>query len=210
MKPPFYTVLFLGAVIPWALPRTAHAQNRRWSFGAELGAGTMLHDFDSPTLNLSTPTLSVSPRFAFRVYESLSLQFGANYSRFLRTRRNIALVGATLGVRYDHTFGTATHLRVDGDVGVFVPGMVVRPGFDVGVSVLFDVMPFLSIGPYVRFTHVWDGREGFASPDVAYTPLPDQDTNSIHWWTLGLTFTLHPLPRTPMTASVPELTGRTP
>jgi hypothetical protein len=199
---------FLAAIALALCPREAAAQGRRWSFSAEVGGGTMLHDFDHTSLNLSTPTLSVSPRIGFRVIGPLVVQVSGLYGQFFRQYRAIPLVGATAGVRVEPAVGTVGRVWVDANAGVYLPGSVARPGFDVGAGFAFTLTPSLSIGPYVRFAHVWEGRQGRATLDLPYSPTAGQDTDSIHWWTAGVWLTVnlaphpHPAPAPPPTEGV--------
>jgi hypothetical protein len=164
-------------------PLAAHAQNAprpaRWHFSAEVGAGTMLHDFDHDALSLATPTVMVT------------------YGRFVRERRAISLAAGTAGVRVEPRVGAIGHLRFDANVGVFLPGSVARPGYDLGAAFEFDLTEHLSVGPFARFAHVIDGREGYATADLPYVAQPAQDTDSIQWWTAGLAITLHERPKRP-------------
>lgn len=184
----------LLALAPFALaslaPSTALAQARRWSFRAEVGAGTMLHDFDHDTISAATPAIEVSPRLGFRLIGPFAVQAGAMYGRFLRDRRAISLVGGTLGARFEPRVGTLGRLWVDASAGVYLPGTVTRPGVEAGVGFDFEVLPTLSIGPFARFTHVWEGREGRGTLALPYAPQTTQDTDAIQWWTAGVSITI--------------------
>jgi hypothetical protein len=172
-------------------PSTASAQIRRWSFHTEVGAGTMLHDFDHDGLSAATPAVEVTPRLGLRVIGPFAVQASAFYGRFLRDRRALSLVGGSLGVRFEPRVGNVGHYWVDANVGVYLPGTVTRPGVDVGVGFEFDLLPTLSLGPFARFSHVWEGREGRATLDLPYAHQASQDTDDIHWWTAGLALTIH-------------------
>lgn len=170
---------------------------RRWSFGAQIGAGTMLHDFDHDGLSLATPSVTIAPRVGLRVVGPLSVQLVTQYNRFVRPLRDIVCMGMSLGVSVEPRVGRLGQLRVDGDFGVFFPGRVTRAGFDLGAAFEFNVANTLAVGPFVRFTHVWDGRDGFADALIGYTPQATQDTNSVHWWVAGVSFTLREPPKRP-------------
>lgn len=189
------TARALVSLAPFALaallPSTALAQARRWSFRAELGAGTMIHDFDHDSISAATPVFEASPRLAFRVFGPLAVQAGAVYGHFFRDRRAIAVVGGTLGARFEPRIGSLGRLWVDASAGVYLPGTVTRPGVEAGVGFDFEVLPVLSVGPFARFTHVWNGREGRATFFLPYEHQGSQDTDDIHWWTAGVAITIH-------------------
>lgn len=176
-------------------PRAAAAQARRWSFAAEVGAGTMIHDFDHASFALSTPTLMVSPHLGFRAVGPLVVQVGGIYGQFFRDYRSISMVALTVGLRVEPRVGSIGRVWADANTGAYLPGSVVRPGFDVGAGFAFTLTPTLSLGPYLRFAHVWEGRQGRATLDLPYAPSPGQDTDSIHWWTAGVWLTVHLAPR---------------
>lgn len=177
-------------------PMTASAQRvPRWSFGAEVGVGTMIHDFDSDGVSLATQMLQAQPRFGLHLVGPLSLRVGASYGRFFRTRRDLHFAAGTVGLHVDLWSRPRGALWVEGDVGIFFPGSVVEPGFDVGVGYAFRVTSQLDVGPYVRFTHVWNGRQGYGTFELPYVAQPTQDTDSIHWWTVGVSFSVHAPPR---------------
>jgi hypothetical protein len=192
---PTLALLALGLALA---PSLAFAQGaRRWAFSAEIGAGTMLHDFDHAELSLATPAVTVTPRFNLRIINGLSVQVGATYGRFVRDLRSIPVGGAMAGLRFEPQIGRIGRFHVDADGGIFLPGTVARPGLDVGVGFDFRITDNLSVGPFARFTHVWDGREGYATLNLAYTPQAGQDTNDIHWWVAGVAFSLHYRPKPP-------------
>lgn len=178
-------------------PSAASAQGRRWSFSLEAGAGTMLHDFDHDALSASTPAVTVTPRFGFRLAGPLAAQLAATYGRFVRERRDIPLAGGAVGLRVDPRVGALGRAWADADVGVFLPGTAVCVGFDVGAGFEFDLAPTLSLGPFVRFTHAWGGREGYATFDLPYVTQPAQDTDDIHWWAAGVSLSVRLAPRPP-------------
>ncbi len=185
------------ALVGLLVPSAAFAQDarrptpRRWSFNLELGAGTMIHDFDHAGVDFGTPAVTTHGRFDLRLVGPLYLQFGGTFGQFVRDRRNIQLVAGTLGLRVSAPLGRRGSLWADADFGVYLPGTVVRPGFDVGVGYAFDLGPNVSLGPVLRVGHVWEGREGFGRYNFPYTALPDQDTSSIQWWTLGISVSFH-------------------
>ncbi len=189
------TARALLALAPFALaslaPSTALAQARRWSLRAEIGAGTMLHDFDHDSISAATPAIEVSPRLGFRLIGPFAVQAGAVYGRFLRDRRAIAVVGGTLGARFEPRIGSLGRFWVDANAGVYLPGTVTRPGVEAGVGFDFEVLSTLSVGPFARFTHVWEGREGRGTLALPYAPQATRDTDDIHWWTVGVTITIH-------------------
>lgn len=189
--------LSLALSLAPALASAQDARPRRWAFGLELGAGTMIHDFEHAGVDLGTPAVHVSGRFGLRLVGPLWLQFGGTYGQFVRERRDVQLAAGTLGLRAAFALGRRGHLWVDADAGVYLPGTVIRPGFDVGVGYAFDLGRFVSIGPALRFHHVWEGREGIGRFDLPYAPVAGQDTDSIHWWTLGVSVAFHPPPRPP-------------
>lgn len=190
---PARTVALLALLAPSAAvaQEVPRLMPRRWAFQLELGAGTMIHDFDHAGVDLGTPAVDVAGRYHLRLVGPLWLQLGGTYGQFVRERRNIQLVAGAVGLRVAFPLGRRGHLWADADVGVFLPGTVVRPGFDVGAGYAFDLGANLSLGPYLRVSHVWEGREGFGRYNFPYTPLPDQDTSSIQWWTVGVSFTFH-------------------
>lgn len=185
------------ALAPLAARAQPAPRPARWHLSAEVGAGTMLHDFDHDALSLATPAVMVTPRLALRVWGPLFVQAGATYGRFVRDRRDITLAAGTAGVRVEPRVGAIGHLRFDANVGVFLPGSVARPGYDLGAGFEFDLTAHLSVGPFARFAHVIDGREGYATLDLPYVSQPTQDTDSIQWWTAGLSITLHERPKRP-------------
>ena len=182
-------------------PAASWAQARRWSFGAELGGGTMLHDFDHDAISAGTATFEATARVGFRVVGPLAAQASAVYGRFLRDRRALPLVGGTLGVRFEPRVGTFGRLWIDANAGVYIPGTATRFGFDAGLGFAFEVLPVLEVGPFARFSHVFDGREGRATLDLPYVRQATQDTDDIHWWTAGVSITLH------LPAKAPRATG---
>lgn len=192
-------VVAVGAVA--LAPSPVRAQARRWSFHTELGAGTMLHDFDHDALSAATPAFEVSPRLAFRVVGPFAVQASALYGRFFRDRRALPIVGGTLGVRFEPRLGPLTTLWVDANGGAYLPGTVARVGLDVGAGLAFEVLPVMSVGPFARFSHVFAGRAGVATIDLPYTVRATQDTEDIHWWTAGVSLTLH------LPAKAPRATG---
>ncbi len=182
-------------------PSTSWAQARRWYFGAELGGGTMLHDFDHDSIDASTPVFGASARLGFRAVGPLAVQASAVYGRFFRERRALPLVGATLGVRFEPRVGAIGRVWIDANAGVYLPGTATRFGFDAGVGFAFDLLPVLSVGPFARFSHVVDGREGRATLTLPYAHQATQDTDDIHWWTAGVAITVH------LPAKAPRATG---
>lgn len=200
----------IAVAIALLAPSSAVAQDaarlvpRRWAFHLELGAGTMIHDFDHAGVDLGTPALHLAGRYHLRLAGPLFVQFGGSYGQFVRERRNIQLVAGTVGLRVAFPLGPRGRLWADADFGVFLPGTVVRPGFDVGVGYAFDLGANISLGPYLRVSHVWEGREGVGRYNFPYAPLPDQDTSSIHWWTVGVSITFHQPARPPRPAPAPS------
>ncbi|MFO0607595.1 MAG: hypothetical protein U0324_30810 [Polyangiales bacterium] len=181
-----------------AAPSVAHAQRHgRWSFGMEVGAGTMVHDFDHDGVSADTPALSVASRFGIELAGPFAVQVGGAYGRFFREHRGIQLVGWTLGARYEPRVGHLGLLRVDANAGAYIPGSTVAFGVDGGVAFEFRVGQTFSVGPFARFTHVWNGREGVATPLRPYAATASQDTSDIHWWVVGLSFTVERRPKAP-------------
>ncbi len=175
----------------------AHAQRRRVSLGVELGGGTLLHDFDHDGLNASTPALWSAARVHLALWGPVSLQAGFTYGRFFRPRRPLPVVGGTLGLRVAPPLGRRARLWVDVEGGAFAPGSVVRPGLTAGLGAEFDVTPAISLGPFARFTQIWDGRAGVGTLDATYTPSANAETADLHGWTAGITLSLH-LPARPV------------
>ena len=80
---------------------------------------------------------------------------------------------------------------------MYLPGTATDVGLDVGAGFAFDVLPVLSVGPFARFSHVFDGREGRATLWLPYERQASQDTDDIHWWTAGIALSVHLAPKPP-------------
>jgi len=176
-----------GAALTLA-PASASAQDySRWVFRAELGAGTMLHDFthDSSTIDTSSLTGELSARVAYRVVGPLGLQLGAGIGRFFLPNggQDVPLIFGLGGIRVDPEVGRVGRLWVDGNGGAFAVGTVNRFGVDAGLGFEFRLSDTVAIGPYGRYGHVFDGR-------VATTALAAAD---IDWWVAGVNLALYSL-----------------
>lgn len=183
------TALALAALL--AAPAAAEAQRPgRWTFGLEAGGGTMVRDFDRDGPSAETPALALASRFGLRIAGPFAAQLGGTFGRFVRARRSLPLVGATLGLRFAPSVGATAVLRVDANAGVYVPGAAVAFGVDLGAALEFRVGTAFSVGPFARFTHVWEGRAGVATPLRPYAPTAAQDTSDIAWWVVGVSFTV--------------------
>ena len=79
--------------------------------------------------------------------------------------------------------------------------------FRSGAAFEFRVAPGLSVGPFARFTQLWGGRAGVATPLRPFVPTSAQATDDVAWWVVGLTVTVE-RPGSP-TASPPPALRRT-
>lgn len=181
----------------------ALAQKRRVSLDVELGGGTLLHDFDHDGLTAATGALWSAARVRFALVGPLSVHLGAGYGRFFRPHRDLPLVAGLVGMRVAPSLGGRTRLWVDVEGGAFAPGSVVRPGVTAGLGLDIDLAPAVSLGPYARFTHIFDGRAGVGTAALPYAPSANQDTADVHGWTAGIAVSLH-FPTRPRAPQRPE------
>ena len=189
-----------GAALTLA-PTTASAQDySRWVFRAEIGAGTMLHDFVSPSDTLSTSTLTgeLSARVAYRIVGPLGLQLGAGIGRFFQPddRDDVPLIFGLGGIRIDPEVGRVGRFWVDGNGGAFAVGSVNRFGIDAGLGFEFRLSDTFAIGPYARYGHVFDGR--YTAPTNAMTGAmmgasASPSGGDIDWWVAGINLAIYSL-----------------
>ena len=148
-------VVAAGSALTLA-PGAAAAQDySRWVFRAEVGAGTMLHDFSDPPDTLSTSTLtgSLSARVAYRLAGPLSLQVGAGFGRFFQpeNRDDVPLLYGIGGLRFDPAVGHVGRFWLDANGGFFAVSTFNRPGVDGGLGFEFRLSDTIAIGPFARY-----------------------------------------------------------
>jgi outer membrane protein OmpA-like peptidoglycan-associated protein len=154
--------IFTGSTLA-LVPAVASAQDySRWVVRVELGAGTMLHDFFHPpdTLDTSTLTGQLSARVAYRVVGPLGVQVGAGFGRFFQpdNRDDVPLIFGIGGLRVDPALGRIGRFWVDVNGGIFAVGTINRAGLDAGLGVEFKLSDTIALGPFGRYTRVFDGR----------------------------------------------------
>ncbi len=201
MTPSKRTSLLATATFALALaPSVAGAQGYTgWVFRAEVGAGTTIRDFTHGDVDTSTLTGEVSARVSYRLFEPLSLQVGAGVGRFFRPDNlsDVPLIFGSAGVRVEPRLGSAARLWVDGNAAVHAVGPVNRFGLDAGLGIEFFLTRRVALGPFGRFFHTFDGRDG--SPDLVPGPAgsPQAPTGDLQWWSAGLSLSIHALADAP-------------
>ncbi len=195
------TTLALTSLLALAAPATAHAQARRWMLRTELGAGTMLRDFDHDGLSAETPALTATSRVGLRVVGPLSAEVGFTYGQLFREHRALTLAAFTAGVRVAPDLTALGRPWADLHGGVYLPGTVARGGLDVGAGFEFRVGEHLAVGPFARFTQVWQGRAGVGQFYIPYERPATAESESLQWWVLGVSLTVSMPPKHPVAAT---------
>ncbi len=197
MIPSKRTSLLTTAALALTLaPAVASAQNYSgWAFRLEAGAGTSIHDFTHSDVNTDTLTGEVSARVSYRLFEPISLQLGAGAGRFFRpdNQTDVPLIFGFGGIRIEPKLGSVARLWLDGDAAVHAVGPVNRFGIDAGLGIEFFLSRRIALGPYGRFFHTFDGRDGSPAlvnaPSMAAQPV----TGDLQWWSAGLSLAIHGL-----------------
>jgi outer membrane protein OmpA-like peptidoglycan-associated protein len=174
------------------IPSVASAQEySRWVFRLELGAGTMLRDFVHEDVNTSSLAGALNARVAYRLFEPVSFQFGAGAGRFFQpeNRDDVPLIAGFGGLRVAPKLSQSVRLWVDGDVAVHAVGSVNRFGLDAGLGLDFFLSDTIAIGPYARFNHTFNGRDGSPNRLMGVTFA----SNDTQWWTAGVSLSIHSL-----------------
>ncbi len=148
----------------------------------------MLHDFDHDGLNASPPLRSVVGRAVPLRALGSALAAGRRHLRALLSCASAAaiVVGGHRG-RPRRAPARAPRAPLGRRRGRGLPPGIrgaARATTSAWASE-FDLTANISLGPFARFTHVIDGREGYATLDLPYVSQPAQDTDSIQWWTAG-------------------------
>ena len=181
-------------------PSVASAQEYSgWVFRLEAGAGTSIRDFTHDDVNTSTLTGEVSARVSYRLFEPLSLQLGAGAGRFFLpdNQPDVPLIFGFGGIRIEPKLGDVARLWLDGDAAVHAVGPVNRFGVDAGLGIEFFLSRRIAIGPYGRFFHTFDGRDG--SPVLVNQPsmAPQPPTGDLQWWSAGISLAIYSLADAP-------------
>ncbi len=190
-----------GAALTLA-PGAASAQDySRWVFRAEVGAGTMLHDFFNPPDTLDTGTLAgqLSARVTYRFVGPLGVQLGAGFGRFFQpnNRDDVPVIFGIGGLRVDPEIGRVGRLWLDVNGGLFAVGTINRGGLDAGLGFEFRLSDTVAIGPFARYARVFDGR--YVPPSNATgTMLGGAGVaGDIDWWVAGINLAIYSLKDAP-------------
>lgn len=182
----------LGALVvaAFSAPRAAHANAlQRFAVHGEGGLGTMLPAYQRDTLGYGLVTQGAL-RIGFSFVDPLALQlsFGSTIAPGQNgTGQQYTVAG---GLRFEPRVGRAGRFFIDANAGLGQTASLSRFGLDGGLGFEFALLPFLALGPYARYHHLFATDADFPS-DAQY-------------WTAGLSVTLRaPPPREPLVVPRP-------
>ncbi len=196
-----------------AAPSTAGAQViHRFTLRAELGAGTMLSDYQRNTdaqqfggnaMGFDNLSFVGTARLGFSLVDSLAVQVSfANWFFPSTTQDGVGRVMAFQGgLRFEPRLGRVGRIFVDGNVGYALTGPLDRLELDAGVGFEFALSPAVGLGPVVRFADV-------LQPNVTLANATTYPFDAVYW-TAGLSLALRipePAPPPPPPPPPQELT----
>jgi outer membrane protein OmpA-like peptidoglycan-associated protein len=175
----------LGAAVV-AAPAADAQVLHRFALRAELGAGTMLSEYqrnsDPQRFGGNRPGydsvgLHANVRLGFTMIEPLALQVGFSNAFFpSSTQDGFGWVRAfEAGLRFEPRVGTLGRIFLDGNVGYARTGPLDRLEVNGGVGFEFQITRVFGLGPMFRITNVFQ-PETVTSPDLVY-----YDDDALYW-----------------------------
>jgi outer membrane protein OmpA-like peptidoglycan-associated protein len=151
--------LALAAVIVLSLAaQPAHADLEWLGVRLEGGGSYMLSDHQRVELGYEAGFQGVVRPY-IQVLDPITIQLGVGGYGFPSGERfgGIFMVGG--GVRVEPRLGDVGRIYLDGDAYYARTGDLDRVALDIGWGFEFDVVPFFSIGPYVRYVHLFSSGD---------------------------------------------------
>jgi outer membrane protein OmpA-like peptidoglycan-associated protein len=181
---------------------SASAQTlQRFALRAELGAGTMLSDYQRNTnrqqyggnvLGYDTLDLQANLRLGFQLFEPLTLQVGFTNAFFFTDSQDGTgrVMAAEGGLRFEPRVGTTGRLFLDVNGGWARTGPLDRVTVNAGVGFEFNVNSAFALGPMFRFSDV------IQPTTSAPSNLRYYDDDAMYWMA-GLSMALRVPPPAP-------------
>ncbi|MDP3274900.1 MAG: OmpA family protein [Deltaproteobacteria bacterium] len=146
-----YTLTFLSV---FSLANSVHAQwYSRLALHGEIGAVGHLGVSQREVLS-QTAGVAGAGRVSLQIIGPLALQIGAGSQHFPSQRGGGQLTTVGGGLQLSGLVAGWVRPWGDAQLNAAFSGGLVRPSFEVGLGVEFNVFSALSVGPYLRYTHV--------------------------------------------------------
>lgn len=136
----------------------------RFALHGEIGGGEMLSVHQRNALH-DEGTVSGGVQLGFRLFEPLSVI--ASYESWHFPGGPGQVHDVLGGLRLEPMLGTVGRLWLDASAGLARTGALSRVGLSIGLGFDFAVLPWLGIGPYVRYGHVFVESNDYPS-DASY------------------------------------------
>lgn len=156
-----------ASLLVLALVPSSAAANNPWSARANVTVGSMLSKDQINFLRYDTVGFVGGAAVSYKLIPLLSAQWWFRGGEFLRSGKNGALAGTTLGLRL-HGREREVMPFMSFDAGAFLTGKYVRPAYSVALGVDWRVRPWMTLGPVAGFDQVIQWNKKGYTTDAIY------------------------------------------
>ena len=193
-------VLFVSAgLVGTLVPCVSSAQTAtegtpsRWAVRVEVGGGLSIHGPRPDEGAGDTAAIVGNARLAYRIAGPFGAQASFGYGRLLPNgEAHRGVIDLTLGLRLDFALGRVANLFLDANGGYYAPGTYDGGGIDGGVGFEFRLSDRVGLGPFGRYTRIFEGGDPRVAYDTRGQRIDLGDPHDIDYWMAGLSFAYHP------------------